>query len=96
MLFFNAIWDVFNTIFVFTLVVVIMVFILIIFFVYKFMNSNVSSKRSNWVKVETVVPKYSAEPSRLPDKEDFPHYCTYCGEKVSPQDKICQSCGAEV
>jgi predicted amidophosphoribosyltransferase len=62
------------------------------------MNSNVNSKRSSWVKVETVTPKVSAESSVVPEKkkEDQFQYCSYCGEKISRQEKICQSCGAEI
>jgi len=96
MLFFDNIFDLFTTMFVFILIVVIVVFLVIIFLVYKFINSNVNSKRSNWVKIETVPPKDSAESLIEPDKEDLFQYCSYCGEKVSPQDKICQSCGAEL
>ena len=98
MLFFDNVFDLFTTMFVFILIVVIVVFLVIIFLVYKFMNSNVNSKRSNWVKVETITPKHSAEPLIVPEKkkEDLSQYCSYCGEKVSPQEKICQSCGAEI
>lgn len=60
------------------------------------MNSNVNSKRSSWEKVKTVTPKQSTESSPSPDKEDSSQYCSYCGERVSPQGKICQSCGAEI
>jgi len=60
------------------------------------MNSHVTSKRSNWVKIETIPPKDSVKSSPIPDKEDLFQYCSYCGEKVSPHVKICQSCGAEL
>jgi len=59
------------------------------------MTSNVNSKRSSWIKVETVTPKVSAESSTVPEKKKEDQYCTYCGERVSSQEKICQSCGAE-
>lgn len=98
MLFFNAFWDIFSTMFVIIFIVVILVFVLIVFFVYKIMNSNVNTRRSSSVKVETVNSKVSAEPSIVPEKKkEVPiQYCLYCGEKISPQEKICQSCGAEI
>jgi len=89
-------FDLFTTMFVFILIIVIVVFVVIIFLVYKFLNSNVNSKRSSWVKVETVTPKASAESTTVQNKKDLFQYCSYCGAKVSPQDKICQSCGAEI
>lgn len=96
MLFLDNISDFFISMFVFILIVVIVIFFVIIFLVYKFINSNVNSKRSSWVKVETGTPKDSTKSSAVPDKEDLFHYCSYCGEKVSPHVKICQSCGAEL
>ncbi|MHA1106480.1 MAG: zinc-ribbon domain-containing protein [Promethearchaeota archaeon] len=96
MLFFDNIFNLFTTMFVFILIVVIVVFLVIIFLVYKFINSNVNSKRSSWVKVETVTPKASAKSTTVQDKEDLSQYCTYCGAKVSPYEKICSSCGAEI
>lgn len=62
------------------------------------MHSNVDSKRSSWLKVETVSPKIRTESSAVPEKqkEDLIRYCRYCGEKLSPREKICQSCGAEI
>lgn len=96
MLLLDNISDFFISMFVFILIVVIVVFFVIIFLVYKFMNSNVNSKRSSWVKVETAIPKDSAESLTVPVKEDLFQYCSYCGEKASPHVKICQSCGAEL
>ncbi len=96
MLFFDTVWDFFTTMFVFILIVVVVVFVVIILLVYKFINSNVNSKRSSWVKVDTITPKASAESTTVQDKEDLFQYCSYCGEKVSPKEKICQSCGAEM
>ncbi|MHA1670533.1 MAG: zinc ribbon domain-containing protein [Promethearchaeota archaeon] len=96
MLFFDSIWNLFTSMFVFILIIVIVVFVVIILLVVKFLNSNVNSKRSSWVKVETVTPKDSIKPLTIQNKEDLSHYCSYCGEKVSPRDKICQSCGAEL
>jgi hypothetical protein len=96
MLFINTIFDHFTTLFVFILIVVIVVFVVIIILVIKFLNSNVNSKRSSWVKVETISQKSSIKTPKAPDTQDLTKYCSYCGARVSFEEKICSSCGAEI
>jgi uncharacterized membrane protein len=95
MLFIDPFWTFFTSFFILILVVVIIVFIVIILLVVKFLNSNVNSKRSSWVKIETHKPTKEFTSSQQTVKESM-QYCSYCGEKVSVQENFCHSCGAEI